>query len=100
MDRHIAAKPLRKCDAARHISSSVSKLLQTDARLSPGNGVHIAFKVKDRKMVRRFHKAALAHGGTDAGAPGLRPEYDANYYGAFVCDPDGNKLEAVTLTST
>ena len=62
----------------------------------PGNGIHIAFAAQDRGMVDRFHAAALAHGGTDAGAPGLRPEYDANYYGAFVFDPDGNKLEAVT----
>ncbi len=69
------------------------------SKASAGNGVHIAFKVKDRKMVRKFHKVALAHGGTDAGRPGLRPEYDANYYGAFVYDPDGNKLEAVTLTA-
>ena len=68
-------------------------------KASAGNGVHIAFKVKDRKMVRRFHKVALAHGGSDAGTPGLRPEYDSNYYGAFVCDPDGNKIEAVTLTA-
>lgn len=63
---------------------------------APGNGVHVAFAAEDRAMVDRFHEVALAHGGTDEGAPGLRPEYDANYYGAFVRDPDGNKLEAVT----
>ena len=63
---------------------------------SPGNGVHIAFAAQDRAMVDRFHAVALANGGTDAGAPGLRPKYDAHYYGAFVFDPDGNKLEAVT----
>jgi catechol 2,3-dioxygenase-like lactoylglutathione lyase family enzyme len=61
-----------------------------------GNGVHIAFTAADRGMVRAFHAAALVAGGTDDGAPGLRPEYNANYYGAFVRDPDGNKIEAVT----
>jgi catechol 2,3-dioxygenase-like lactoylglutathione lyase family enzyme len=64
-----------------------------------GNGTHIAFAAEDRGMVHRFHAAALANGGTDDGAPGLRPEYNANYYGAFVRDPDGNKIEAVTYSA-
>lgn len=64
-----------------------------------GNGAHIAFALEDRSMVDRFHATALAHGGSDAGAPGLRPDYDANYYGAFVRDPDGHKLEAVTYSA-
>jgi catechol 2,3-dioxygenase-like lactoylglutathione lyase family enzyme len=64
-----------------------------------GNGTHIAFAADSRKSVDAFHRAALENGGTDAGAPGLRPEYDANYYGAFVLDPDGNKIEAVTFYS-
>jgi catechol 2,3-dioxygenase-like lactoylglutathione lyase family enzyme len=63
---------------------------------SPGNGVHVAFQARDRAMVQEFYRTALAHGGTDDGPPGIRPEYDANYYGAFVRDPDGNKIEAVT----
>ncbi|WP_159717644.1 VOC family protein [Geminicoccus flavidas] len=66
---------------------------------SVGNGSHIAFAAEDRAMVDRFHAAALAHGGTSDGEPGLRPEYDANYYGAFVRDPDGNKIEAVTYAA-
>jgi catechol 2,3-dioxygenase-like lactoylglutathione lyase family enzyme len=66
---------------------------------SAGNGAHVAFAVRERAMVERFHTTALAHGGSSDGAPGLRPEYDANYYGAFVCDPDGNKVEAVTLAA-
>jgi catechol 2,3-dioxygenase-like lactoylglutathione lyase family enzyme len=63
---------------------------------SPGNGVHIAFTARDRAMVQQFHRLALTRGGSEDGGPGLRPEYDANYYGAFVRDPDGNKIEAVT----
>lgn len=66
---------------------------KADAR--PGNGVHIAFLARDRAQVDMFHAEALAHGGTDEGAPGLRPHYHANYYGAYVRDPDGNKLQAV-----
>jgi catechol 2,3-dioxygenase-like lactoylglutathione lyase family enzyme len=58
-------------------------------------GVHLAFAAADREQVRRFHAAALAAGGKDNGGPGLRPQYHANYYGAFVFDPDGNNIEAV-----
>jgi catechol 2,3-dioxygenase-like lactoylglutathione lyase family enzyme len=64
-----------------------------------GNGVHIAFMAENRGMVDEFYRTALANGGEDAGPPGLRPEYDLNYYGAFVRDPDGNKIEAVTFSS-
>jgi catechol 2,3-dioxygenase-like lactoylglutathione lyase family enzyme len=65
----------------------------------PGNGVHVAFAAGRRAMVDEFYKVALAHGGSDAGPPGLRPEYDPHYYGAFVYDPDGNKIEAVTFSA-
>lgn len=60
-----------------------------------GNGVHIAFLARDRATVDAFHAVALAHGGTDEGGPGLRPHYHPHYYGAYVRDPDGNKLQAV-----
>ncbi len=56
--------------------------------------IHLAFQARDRAAVERFHSAALAAGGTDNGAPGLRP-YHAGYYAAFVIDPDGNNIEAV-----
>ena len=57
--------------------------------------IHIALLAKDRATVAAFHRAALAAGGRDNGAPGLRPEYHAGYYGAFVFDPDGNNVEAI-----
>ena len=57
--------------------------------------LHVAFSAPDRATVAAFHRAALAAGGTDNGPPGLRPHYHANYYGAFVLDPDGNNIEAV-----
>ena len=60
-----------------------------------GNGTHIAFLAPDRAAVDAFHATALANGGSDEGAPGLRPYYHPNYYGAYVRDPDGNKLQAV-----
>lgn len=62
---------------------------------APGNGVHVAYLVSNRSAVDAFHAAALAAGGSDEGAPGLRPHYHPNYYGAYVRDPDGNKLQAV-----
>ena len=62
---------------------------------SHGNGEHIALLAKDRAAVDAFHAAAMANGGSDEGGPGLRPHYHANYYGAYVRDPDGNKLQAV-----
>ncbi|MGC1850934.1 MAG: VOC family protein [Solirubrobacterales bacterium] len=59
------------------------------------SGAHVAFGVRDTERVDAFHAAALAAGGTDNGAPGLRPIYHPGYYGAFVLDPDGNNVEAV-----
>ncbi len=61
----------------------------------PKGGAHVAFTAKTRAEVDAFHRAALAAGGRDNGAPGLRPHYHPNYYGAFVFDPDGNNIEAV-----
>ncbi len=58
-------------------------------------GIHIAFAAETRALVDAFHKAALAAGGRDNGAPGLRPQYHPTYYGAFVLDPDGHNIEAV-----
>jgi catechol 2,3-dioxygenase-like lactoylglutathione lyase family enzyme len=58
-------------------------------------GMHIAFHAPDRAAVDAFHDAAMKAGGRDNGAPGLRPHYHANYYAAFVTDPDGYHLEAV-----
>jgi catechol 2,3-dioxygenase-like lactoylglutathione lyase family enzyme len=57
--------------------------------------VHVAFAAPSRAVVEAFHAAALSAGGSDNGAPGLRPHYHPNYYGAFVRDPDGNNIEAV-----
>jgi len=62
---------------------------------APPSGVHLAFAAATRADVDAFYDAAIAAGGRDNGGPGLRPDYHANYYGAFVFDPDGHNVEAV-----
>ena len=62
---------------------------------APQTGVHVAFAAPERAKVDAFYAAALAAGGRDNGAPNLRPQYHADYYGAFVLDPDGHNIEAV-----
>jgi catechol 2,3-dioxygenase-like lactoylglutathione lyase family enzyme len=61
----------------------------------PRGGTHVAFTARTRSDVDSFYQAALAAGGRDNGAPGLRPHYHPNHYAAFVLDPDGNNVEAV-----
>ncbi len=61
--------------------------------------VHVAIMAQDRATVRRFHDEAIKAGGRDNGAPGLRPQYSPNYYGAFVLDPDGHNIEAVCFNN-
>ena len=58
-------------------------------------GTHVAFAAQERDVIDQFHQAALAAGGVDNGAPGLRPHYHSSYYGAFILDPDGHNIEAV-----
>ncbi|MFT3725731.1 MAG: VOC family protein [Hyphomonadaceae bacterium] len=60
-----------------------------------GLGLHLSFRAKDRAEVHAFHETALRAGGKDAGAPGIRTQYTAGFYGAFILDPDGFKIEAV-----
>ena len=61
----------------------------------PPGPIHLAFAAENRDQVREFHRAALAAGGRDNGAPGVRAKYHPDYYGAFVFDPDGHNIEAV-----
>jgi catechol 2,3-dioxygenase-like lactoylglutathione lyase family enzyme len=63
-------------------------------RAVAANG-HVCFAAPSRDAVVAFHRAALAAGGRDNGKPGLRPQYHASYYAAFIIDPDGNRIEAV-----
>ena len=99
----IGFRILKSSDKAVHFGSSdIMFSLETPInglRAAPGNGVHIAFQAPDRQTVRQFHETAIANGATDEGAPGIRENYNANYYGTFVRDLDGNKIEAVTFTA-
>jgi catechol 2,3-dioxygenase-like lactoylglutathione lyase family enzyme len=65
--------------------------------VAPGGGNHICLRAPDVQSVDAFHAAALAAGGRSDGPPGPRPEYTTGYYAAFIRDPDGNKIEAVTF---
>ena len=71
-----------------------------EAGTKPNVGFHAAFQATDRAAVQAFHAAALAAGGTDNGAPGLRPEYTPDYYAGFFIDPDGHHIEVVTFSAT
>jgi catechol 2,3-dioxygenase-like lactoylglutathione lyase family enzyme len=63
----------------------------------PDSGAHVCFRARSTGLVDAFYAAALAAGGSSDGAPGLRPAHGDGYYAAFVCDPDGNRIEAVTF---
>jgi catechol 2,3-dioxygenase-like lactoylglutathione lyase family enzyme len=63
--------------------------------VQPLRGMHVCFRARDHAAVGEFHRAALAAGGRDDGAPGVRPKYHPSYFGAFVLDPDGHRIEAV-----
>jgi catechol 2,3-dioxygenase-like lactoylglutathione lyase family enzyme len=75
--------------------SKGSAALWIGATNTKATGIHIALSAANQAAVDAFHRAALGAGATDNGKPGLRAEYHANYYAAFVIDPDGNNLEAV-----
>jgi catechol 2,3-dioxygenase-like lactoylglutathione lyase family enzyme len=72
---------------------------RTMAPVDPNSGTHVCLRASSVEEVQAFHAAAIKAGGASDGAPGPRPEYTAGYYAAFVRDPEGNKIEAVTFTS-
>jgi catechol 2,3-dioxygenase-like lactoylglutathione lyase family enzyme len=76
-------------------STGVEFTITVERAVQPSPGMHLCFRARDREAVGEFHRLALAHRGRDDGAPGLRPQYHASYYGAFVLDPDGHRIEAV-----
>ena len=100
-DASLAALGLKRLsdgeDSLGYGDTSVGLWLLLCARPVPAeaeSGLHLCFRATSRAAVDRFHAAALARGGQDNGAPGLRPDYGPDYYAAFVIDPDGYRLEA------
>ena len=79
-----------------HVGLEVSDYERSKRFYGPTTATHVAFTASDRATVDSFHEAALAAGGTDNGAPGVREMYHPTYDGAYVLDPDGNNVEAVT----
>jgi catechol 2,3-dioxygenase-like lactoylglutathione lyase family enzyme len=79
------------------IDDGLFEIMQSDDP-GPLTRIHVAFRVKDRAEVDAFHRAALAAGALDNGAPGPRPAYGPNYYACFVLDPDGYNIEAMINT--
>ena len=69
------------------------------APVDSDSGTHVCLRASSVEEVQAFHAAAIKGGGASGGAPGPRPEYTAGYYAAFVRDPEGNKIEAVTFTA-
>ena len=65
----------------------------------PGNGTHLGFIARTKAQVHKFHEVALKQGGSNNGEPGPRPDYGPDYYGAFIYDLDGNKIEAALLAT-
>jgi catechol 2,3-dioxygenase-like lactoylglutathione lyase family enzyme len=74
---------------------------RSDMAPAPSNsGAHVCFRARSTELVDAFHSAALKAGGSSDGAPGLRPQHGEGYYAAFVRDPDGNRIEAVTFVAS
>jgi catechol 2,3-dioxygenase-like lactoylglutathione lyase family enzyme len=72
--------------------------LRADTQSAPANsGAHVALRARSTELVDAFHAAAVANGGSSDGAPGLRTQHGEGYYAAFIRDPDGNRVEAVTF---
>jgi len=68
--------------------------------VAPTSGAHVCFRARTTELIDTFHAAALQAGGESDGAPGLRPQHGDGYYAAFIRDPDGNRVEAVTFLGT
>ncbi len=74
--------------------------LRGDLQAMPaGSGAHVCFRARSTELIDAFHAAGLAAGGSSDGTPGLRPQHGEGYYAAFIRDPDGNRIEAVTFVT-
>jgi catechol 2,3-dioxygenase-like lactoylglutathione lyase family enzyme len=93
-DRVSAGWGIYEDDGARELAFWIGTPFDQRAA-APGNGNMAAFRARTWQQVEQFHSTAMAHGGASEGAPGLRLHYSADFYAAYVRDPDGNKLAVV-----
>ncbi len=101
-DKVLATLGIKRVETLDGIGAAYGKLYPefwialpaNEAPATVGNGVHIGFIAESRDAVHAFHETALSAGASDDGAPGPRPQYGEPYYGCFVIDPDGHKIEA------
>lgn len=101
-DKALAPLGIRRVETLENFAAAYGKqypefwinLPADEKPASTANGVHVGFIANSKEQVQAFYDAALDAGGTDNGAPGPRPHYGEPYYGCFVIDPDGNKIEA------
>jgi catechol 2,3-dioxygenase-like lactoylglutathione lyase family enzyme len=91
----VTAEQTDSGSAAAGFGAAAKPFFWISSHAAPASTVHVAFTAPSRRIVDEFYRAALRAGGRDHGAPGPRPHYHANYYGAFVLDPDGHNIEAV-----
>lgn len=100
LDSEGAEHPFRSASYGRRDDPLTFWLEERPRAVPAGPGFHIAFVAPDRASVRAFHAAGLALGARDNGAPGLREHYASGYYAAFLIDPEGWRIEAVTFSPT
>ena len=107
-DKVLATLGIKRVETLEGIGAAYGKrypefwiaLPANDATATVGNGVHIGFIAESQDAVHAFHEAALSEGASDDGAPGPRPHYGKPYYGCFVIDLDGHKIEATYWDET
>ncbi len=101
-DKTLASIGIKRIETIEDMALAYGKLYpefwvaipHNDEKATVGNGVHIGFIANSKEQVHAFYEAALEAGGIDDGAPGPRPIYGEPYYGCFIIDPDGHKIEA------
>lgn len=101
-DKALAPLGIKRVETIENIAVAYGKMYpefwiavpHNDEAATVGNGVHIGFIANSKAQVHEFHEACIAAGGRDDGAPGPRPIYGEPYYGCFIIDPDGHKIEA------
>ncbi len=97
LNMHIVTQRSDTVGYGKKYSEFWINLRQNMSKITAGSGLHICLRAPNTAAVDDFYQAALENGGADDGKPGMRAHYTHNYYAAFISDPDGNRIEAVTF---